>query len=63
MSVWLKKSTNNPLMIYFYRLYFEEGREVTSTLRLQSCKTLTDMRLTEFMGFMEKRATTKLLIQ
>ena len=30
---------------------------------IQSCMTLTDMKLTEFMGFTEKRAVTKLFIQ
>ena len=30
---------------------------------IQSCMTLTDMRLTEFMGFTEKWAVTKLFIQ
>ena len=32
-------------------------------LRVQSCMTLTDMRLTDFMGLTEKSATTKLFIQ
>ena len=31
-------------------------------LEIQSCMTLTDMRLTEFMGLTEKSATTKLFI-
>ena len=31
--------------------------------QMQSCMTLTDMRLTEFMGLTEKSDTTKLFIQ
>ena len=30
--------------------------------QVQSCMTLTDMRLTEFMGLTEKSAMTKLFI-
>ena len=36
---------------------------VGEAFAVQSCMTLTDMRLTEFMGFTKKRATTKLFIQ
>ena len=44
----------------------QKGRVFLSEVLLgeiQSCMTLTDMRLTEFMGLTEKSATTKLFNQ